>query len=133
MEQGINYFELKKLIQAKFEKAGIDEISDIDWICCEITGKKRSELAFIKEFTSDQIERIDDAVEKRLKHIPLAYIFGKTNFYGYDFIVNQNVLIPRLDTEVLIEKVVEEINLRERPVSVLDIFSPASRYIFVPN
>ena len=116
-----NYLDLRKLVTEKFDKAGIDEIADFDWICCEVTGKKRSELPFIKEFSNKELERINNAVEKRLNHIPLAYIFGKTNFYGYDFIVNEHVLIPRLDTEILIEKLIEEINSRSERVDVLDI------------
>lgn len=116
-----NYFDLKKSVIEKFTEAGIDELSDFDWICCEITGKKRSELPFIKEFTGIELEKINDAVEKRLKHIPLGYIFGKTNFFGYDFFVSKDVLIPRLDTEVLVEKVIDEIKSRDTQVSVLDI------------
>ena len=117
----IGYKELRKNLEVSFANAGITEMSDIDWICCEVTGKKRSQLPFIDGFSSEEMAKIIAAVEKRLKHIPLAYIFGKTEFYGYDFIVNENVLIPRLDTEILIEKVVEEIKSRDKEVSVLDI------------
>lgn len=117
----ISYFELKKIVQKKFDEAGIDDFADFDWICVEITGKRRSELPFIKEFSEKELEKINEAVEKRLKHIPLGYIFGKSNFYGYDFIVNSDVLIPRLDTEVLVEEVIKEIKNRGENVSVLDI------------
>lgn len=121
MESKTNYFELKKEVLKKFQEAGIDEIADFDWICCEITGKKRSELVFIKEFSEQELEQINKAVDLRLKHIPLGYIFGKTNFYGLDFLVTPDVLIPRLDTEILVEKVIEDIKLRGENVSVLDI------------
>ena len=121
MENNKSYFELKKETAEKFKAAGIDEISDFDWICCEYTGKKRSELAFIKEFTETEIKNILNAIEKRLKHIPLDYILGKSNFYGYDFIVSNDVLIPRLDTEVLVENVIDEIKSRGEKTIVLDI------------
>lgn len=117
----INYFDLKKTAEWKFQKAGIDEISDFDWICTEITGKRRSELAFIKEFSDEELEKINKAVEKRVKHVPLGYIFGKTNFYGLDFVVSKDVLIPRIDTEILVEAVIKEIKSRNRETSVLDI------------
>lgn len=117
----MNYFELKKQAILKFQEAGIDEFSDIDWICVEVTGKKRSELGFIKDFSEKELNEINKALEKRLNHIPLGYIFGKTNFYGLDFIVNENVLIPRLDTEILVEKLIDEINARSGVVEVLDI------------
>ena len=121
MDRKINYFELKKEVQKKFLCEGIDEISDFDWICCEITGKRRSELGFIKEFTKEELAAINEAIEKRLKHIPIGYIFGKTDFYGREFVVTPDVLIPRIDTEILIEKLIEEIKSRQKPVSVLDI------------
>lgn len=117
----MNYFELKKEAVKKFQEAKIDEFSDIDWICCEITGKKRSELGFIKEFSEQELEKINLAIEKRLKHIPIAYIFGKTEFYGLPIIVDENVLIPRLDTEILVEKIIEEIKNCSERVEILDI------------
>ena len=46
-------------------------------------------------------------VEKRKSGIPSQYIVGKCEFMGYDFFVDENVLIPRADTEVLVEKVLE--------------------------
>lgn len=117
----MNYFELKKETVKKFQDAGIDEISDFDWICVEVAGKKRSELGFIKEFSEKELTEINNAIEKRLKHIPLAYIFGKTEFYGLNFIVDENVLIPRIDTEILIEKLIDEINARSGDIEILDI------------
>lgn len=122
MERKISYFDLKNEVLLEFKKVGLeDDIADFDWICCEVTGKRRSELGFIQSFSNDELNQIKLAIEKRLQHIPLAYIFGKTNFYGYDFIVNSNVLIPRLDTEVLVERVIDEIKSRQMPVSVLDV------------
>lgn len=117
----LDYHELKKNLEKMFTEAGIDEFADIDWIMVEVTGKQRSMLPFHGIFSTEETKQIMDAVEKRLKHIPLAYIFGKTSFYGYDFNVNENVLIPRMDTEVLIEKLVLDINLMAEKPSVLDI------------
>lgn len=117
----LDYFELKKNLELIFKKAGIDDFADIDWIMVEVTGKKRSELPFHGDFSAEEISKIMQAVQKRIEHVPLAYIFGKTNFFGYDLEVNENVLIPRLDTEVLIEKIVEDIAQQNKQVSVLDI------------
>ena len=95
MERKVSYFDLKNEVLLEFKKVGLeDDIADFDWICCEVTGKRRSELGFIKFFSNDELKQITHAVEKRLQHIPLGYIFGKTNFFGYDFVVNPNVLIP---------------------------------------
>lgn len=43
-------------------------------------------------------------------NIPMAYIIGKVNFYNEQYIINQDVLIPRVDSEILVEKAIEYIN-----------------------
>ena len=117
----LGYKELRKNLEKSFERAGITEFADIDWIIVEITGKSRSMLQFIEQFSSDEMSKIMSAVEKRLKHIPLGYIFKKSYFYGREFKVDENVLIPRLDTEILIEKICDDIKSKKENVSVLDI------------
>ena len=117
----MNYFQLKEDLKKEFELAGINEFSDIDWIICEVLDKKRSELAFIKEFTDEQLIKIQNAVSLRLEHMPIGYIFGKTNFFGYNLKVSKDVLIPRLDTEILVERVIKDINSQGSQVSVLDL------------
>lgn len=119
-ENMVGYRQLKLKLEKMFLDAGVDDFADIDWIMCEILNKKRSMLPFCENISSEDEARIIEAAEKRAKHIPLGYIFGKTNFYGYDLVVNENVLIPRLDTEILIETAIKEINSREN-ASVLDI------------
>ena len=49
-------------------------------------------------------------VKKRLKHIPVQYILGNTEFMSLDFNVNKNVLIPRPETELIVESVLEIAN-----------------------
>lgn len=117
----MNFRQLKQGYEKEFEKAGILEMSDIDWIVCEIMGKKRSELPLIKEFSQIELFQIKNAISLRLKHVPLGYIFGKTNFLGVDLKVTPDVLIPRLDTEILVERVCKDAKNRKSKVSVLDI------------
>jgi release factor glutamine methyltransferase len=53
--------------------------------------------------TNEQVRELKKAVARREKHEPLAYIRGKTEFYGREFAVNQDVLVPRPETETMIE------------------------------
>jgi release factor glutamine methyltransferase len=52
---------------------------------------------------------IDKAVARRATGLPIAYITGYKEFYGYDFIVTPDVLIPKPDTEILVERAVDVI------------------------
>lgn len=117
----MRYIELREKIKNLFQENGLDDFSDIDWIMVEVLGVSRTMLPFYGDINGDKEHKIMEAVKKRLNHVPIAYIFGKTNFYGYDLKVNENVLIPRLDTEVLVEKVIEDIKSRNEKVSVLDL------------
>lgn len=117
----MRYFDLKKKIQKLFEEKGIDELSDIDWIAVEVLKVKRSFLPFVTDISASQEQEIMQAVSKRLEHIPIAYIFGKTEFFGREFQVDSNVLIPRMDTEVLVERLIHDIKQSQKELSVLDI------------
>ena len=117
----MRYFDLKKKIQKLFEEKGIDELSDIDWIMVEVLKVKRSFLPFVNDISASQEQEIMQAVSKRLEHIPIAYIFGKTEFFGREFQVDKNVLIPRMDTEVLVERLIHDIKQSQKEISVLDI------------
>lgn len=59
------------------------------------------------EITPIQIDTLNQLVKRRCQGEPSAYITGHKEFFGLDFVVNQNVLIPRPETELLVEKAVE--------------------------
>lgn len=61
----------------------------------------------LSEEEEKKVNSYFEAIQKRSEKIPLQYITGEQNFCGLDFYVNENVLIPRLDTEVLVEKILE--------------------------
>ena len=89
-------------IKKKFADAKIDE-SDAEWIVSIATGKKRSELGSEKTVSPKYIEKINEWAKERLTGRPLAYIVGDVDFYGYKIYVNESVLIPRPETEELVE------------------------------
>lgn len=72
-----------------------------------------------EEITSDT-QQYRDWLEQRKRRIPLQYILNSASFMGYDFYVNENVLIPRQDTEVLVEQALSTIKEYKNP-KVLDM------------
>lgn len=79
-------------------------------------------LNFDKPLLQNEVAAFKSYLKRRLNKEPLQYILGSTNFYGYDIEVNENVLIPRQDTEVLVEKFLERTE-RSDEISILEIGS----------
>lgn len=75
------------------------------------------------KLTEEQLDWLNQGIEKRRQGLPVAYITGHKEFYGYDFFVSPAVLIPKPDTEILIEKALDEIiaKMDARPNIVLSI------------
>lgn len=71
-----------------------------------------------KKVTKEQAELYRNCIEKRSRRIPLQHITGVQEFMGYVFRVNEHVLIPRQDTEVLVEEVLKKI---EPGMRILDM------------
>lgn len=70
----------------------------------------RPEMALL----SAQVATLNKKITQRKQHVPLAYIRGKVAFYGRDFVVNDNVLVPRPESEAMIE-ILKNIELLEEP------------------
>ena len=69
----------------------------------------------------DKLVWLNNAIEQRKTGLPVAYITGVKEFYGYDFFVTPDVLIPKPDTEVLVERVMELIIEAAHPLRILDM------------
>ncbi len=63
-----------------------------------------------RRVSAEEYDRYQDCIEKRRKRIPLQYITGEQAFMGLTFQVDQNVLIPRQDTEILVEEVMRRLH-----------------------
>jgi release factor glutamine methyltransferase len=66
-------------------------------------------------------EKVDDMIRRRLEGEPVAYIAGEWEFYGLPIEVSPDVLIPRVDPEVLADKAIELLKGRESGTRVLDL------------
>lgn len=77
-------------------------------------GFNKTEILLKRDFEIPEInlQWLKDAVEKRKTGLPVAYITGHKEFFGYDFIVSPAVLIPKPDTEILVERSLELIKNR---------------------
>ena len=102
----------KELKAKLINSVEIDE-SDIDWIICEVAGVRRSEICLPVSLSDEQVDCIYNLIARREAGRPLAYILGKSNFYGRDFIVREGCLIPRCETEELVECILTEVSCGE--------------------
>ena len=73
-----------------------------------------------RELTPEQLRRYETFINRRLHHEPLQYIIGIQEFYGLPFRVTRDVLIPRPETEHLVEAVLERLP-HDQPVTIADI------------
>lgn len=107
----MRYLELYQQGREALMQAGIDEASlDARLLlefCC---GTDHNTLLVHPELEIEvkQEIRYNELIVKRRKHVPLQYLTGQQEFMGLSFLVNENVLIPRQDTEILVEEVLRE-------------------------
>lgn len=80
-------------------------------------------LHYDQEIEQEKLSWLKDAIQKRKTGLPIAYITGHKEFFGYDFLVSPAVLIPKPDTEILVEKALDIIleKMDARPDSLLTI------------
>ncbi len=91
---------------------------DAELILAHFLGVERTILHAHPDFelSEEIVQKANLALERRQNHEPLAYITGVKDFYGRDFQVTEDVLIPRPETEVLIE-----VAKRLKPTKILDV------------
>jgi len=94
------------LAETGVEEAALDARFLLEYVC----GTQRHDLLVHgdKEVTEEQVNTYFQYIERRANRIPLQHITGTQNFMGLDFAVNSHVLIPRQDTEILVEEVLRQ-------------------------
>lgn len=102
----------RALISARerLDEAGSPTASlDAQVILAHVLGTERSWLFAHHEYTlsAEQADAYTDLIARRIHHEPVAYLIGRKEFYGLDFQVDQRVLIPRPETELLVDAVLD--------------------------
>ncbi len=118
-----NIFNLLKQATEFLTSHNITEAQlDAEVLLCGVLKIKRSNLAALRQetITQEQNQQYQDYLNKRITGEPVDYILGNSEFMGLTFKVNQNVLIPRPETELIVEqanKFIKENNFKQ----VLDL------------
>lgn len=97
----------RRLTAAGLEEAGLDARILLEYIC----DTNRNDLLVYgnREVEDDKVQIYFKLIGKRSERIPLQHLTGVQSFMGLEFQVNEHVLIPRQDTEVLVETVLKDL------------------------
>ncbi len=102
----VDFYEMtmrdaRKYTAEKYAAVGIDDVSEPDWMLCSVLGVGRNELAHCVKLTRAQSELLKKRVAERAEGKPLDYVTGESDFYGIKLKVNENVHLPRMETETV--------------------------------
>ena len=112
----MTYRETVNLGEKVLSMADIAEAKTDAWLLLEMVCKIDRSFYYLhmaEEMPEEQMSEYQIALRKRAEHVPLQYIVGETEFMGLKFKVNSSVLIPRQDTETLVEEALKVV----RPVT----------------
>lgn len=95
---------------------------DAEILLCNILSKNRIYLHINlnEELEIEEFKKFEDFISQREKNKPIAYIINEKEFMGLSFYVDENVLIPRPDTEILVDRVIKEFK-NQKDLRIIDI------------
>lgn len=113
LEWATNFFEEKNINSPRFS---------IEWLLADVLDVKRLDLYLMydRPLSSEELDILRPLVKRRSKHEPLQYITGQTDFHNVSIKVKPGVLIPRQETEQLVDLILKE-NKNRSQLKVLDI------------
>lgn len=102
------YNDFKSQLKTIYDEREAENISD--WVFENVTGLKRWERRENKnkELNENHLKKIEKYLEELLKHKPVQYVLNEAWFYKMKFFIDENVLIPRPETEELVEWIVSD-------------------------
>ena len=129
MEKERSYKELLEYGKARLQESEIEEYALDAWLLLEYVFQISRTWYFVHEDEMADTGKAEQYVEYiglRSGHVPLQQLTGEAYFYGMRFYVNEDVLIPRQDTEVLVEEVLKLSRTvfseeRRKALNILDV------------
>lgn len=113
LEWATDFFEEKEIRSPRFS---------IEWLLADVLGVKRLDLYLMydRPLSSEELDALRPMVKRRSMHEPLQYITGETDFLNVQIKVEPGVLIPRQETEQLVDLILKE-NKDKKDLNILDI------------
>ena len=120
--------KVKEILEMAFEKMP-EATHEAEWICSHYLELSNLDMRFLanREVTAEQEKNINQTIKRRLKGEPLQYIFGEQPFMDLTLKVTTDTLIPRWDSEVVVEKAITLIPKNEE-FRVADICTGCGTY-----
>ena len=118
----MNTLELLKIGSYKLRQRNIQSHKlDAEILLSSVLNKKREEIIINldQQINDKKTIEFNNFLQRRLLREPVAYIIKKKEFWSKNFLINKNTLIPRPETELLVEKLVRI--YRDKKISILDI------------
>lgn len=119
----MNIQEIQKFCIEKLKENNIDDYNfKVKLVICKAINKQKEYLIIHdkEELEEGQISEIKNNVNRIIEGYPIQYITGNQEFMGLNFWVNENVLIPQPDTEILVEEAINIAKTIENP-KILDL------------
>lgn len=114
------YLDLRKALK---QAEVLEPAMEAKELICAVTGKNRDQFLTQLQLyvTSDTEKKVRELLARRVAGEPLPYVLGEWEFYGITLTVTPKVLIPRPDTEVLVEKALDILGEKPEGVRILDL------------
>lgn len=118
------YIDFVKNLEIIYDEREADNIAD--WVFEKVTGSKRLERRLDRNNELEEIyfTQLQNLLQELLKHKPVQYVLQEAWFYKRKFFVDENVLIPRPETEELVEWIINDVGLNShysKPTNIIDI------------